>query len=344
MFVQNRLMILLVAVFLQAFVFSTSAGASIDPPSVSDQKPLEEEDNSLSLLKAAEAGNITLFDQEMEKLLFSPFSHWAEALFAEDISGQNLFHKIAKVTRNQRAFAKRMIKIINLISPSSPEVTSVLWSRRDDNLSGVNLFQQGAEDHFIINRTMEDSRRELREKLREIFQNHSTTSVLSSLHNMTGSGEVPSISLFNDGAEEEQTEVSVRVRFKGPLPPYLAKDHQGLSPIALADREGNAPVYNELKKTAAFRPYNSEKAQKDFLIWAVIGAGMGGFGAPHLMEFLQVLSFQPDPSAEEWIVRGYAAAVVGLITGMVGTYSSKCYRAFRRRIKTRPESPLPPSV
>ena len=34
-----------------------------------------------SLLKAVERGSVALFDEEMEKLLRGPFSHWAKALF-----------------------------------------------------------------------------------------------------------------------------------------------------------------------------------------------------------------------------------------------------------------------
>ena len=353
-FVQSRMMILSVAVFLQAFVFSAAEGADPKPPPVSNHNfgALTEGDDNLSLLKAAEAGDIARFDKEMEKLLLGPFSLWAKALFATDRSRQNLFHKMAQLKRreNQKAFAERMKVIIELIFTPSSKIAPRLFredNERDYSLSGVNLFQQGVENQFIMRQSVEDSRRALREKLLEILSTRPAVSVLASLYDMTGSREIPSSAIFNEWYGENLMKVSMEVRFKTPAPPYLAEDHRGFSPIALADRAGNIPAYNELKKTEAFHPYNNKKDNRAFLIGVVAGAGMGWFGAPYLAEdVFQILSFPPAPTtaAEEWIMRGWGAAVAGLATAVAGVYSSRCYRLFRRKIKNHGPADVPPAA
>ena len=187
-----------------------------------------------------------------------------------------------------------------------------------------------------MRQTVEDSRRELREKLSEILSTHPAVNVLASLYDMTGSREIPATAILNDWYGEGLMEVSMEVQFKTPVPSYLAEDHQGFSPIALADRAGNIPAYNELKKTAAFRPYNEKKINRAFLIGAVVGIPLGWFGAPYLVEdIFQILSLPPVPStaAMEWLERIWGATGVGLATALAGVPSSSCYRFFRRKIK-----------
>ena len=103
-----------------------------------------------SLLKAVERGSVALFDEEMEKLLRGPFSHWAKALFETDDLGQNIFHKASAVQRNRSAFAERMKMIIELISPSSSKITSLLSLQSNYSLSGVSLFQPGEKKEISI--------------------------------------------------------------------------------------------------------------------------------------------------------------------------------------------------